>query len=137
MRTYTLAFPILLAFHCMASLCAEPPPVSEFRTIQSLNEIRNWAEKSFGGYKVDELEFEGNKIVIVDRMLTSGLKSSTISIFRRRSSDWIEAIRFSPYTGDFINFRQHGDVVILNSATTGTELFRLSIKAICVHQLGD
>jgi hypothetical protein len=93
----------------------------------NIDELKTWAQKSFGGSKVEILTHKGDQVVIVNRMLTSGIASSQISVFVKSANGWSRSIYLSQYSGDFIDSEQKGDLVTLRAKSTKNEILRFSI----------
>jgi len=122
----------IFTFTLLASFAlAQPNPDVRIKQFSNLPALKHWAvEEPFGGGSLDILSHSGREIAIANRMLTSGLLSSEVTVFVRRSIGWDEALNLGPYASDSVAFKQDGDTVILKLANSGQELLRFSIQGM-------
>jgi len=113
------------------NVVAQEPGSLRFQTLQELDK---WAkEGSFGGGSVDLLSDRGREIAIVNHMYTSGVMSSGITVFVKRSTAWVEALRLGPYWMRSVEFKQSGDSVVLKLTDNGQEILRFSISTLLLQ----
>jgi hypothetical protein len=126
MKTTTLIFALAFSISAFAA----GPSV---RAFDGVDEIRDWAAKESFGARVEVLRSGDAEVAIVCRSFTSGLKSCIFSVFAKVGERWVEALSLAPYSGVWLVYEQHGDIVTVRSDKEGKEVFRFSIPELNAH----
>ena len=101
----------------------------------NIQELKHWADaNSWGGCRVDVVNHSGAEAVIVRRSHTSGIQSCSLSVFVKGKGGLIEALMLRGYHGYWIEFKQQGDSITLESFDQFNnktfEILRFSIASL-------